>query len=136
MPSSATKDYVEGLPKSLSISDRLKKKSELEGGSDKYIDCTFILGSSAKCERVFRIERYVATDHLRILSSQLPEVLMFLQYNKRLWNEILIAKAFNMSCNTALYIHNKDFGLLDWILEFLVSFMRRMLLFFNQHNKS
>lgn len=38
LPSTTSQDSVEGLPKSLSMSDRLKKKRKIEGGSDKDID--------------------------------------------------------------------------------------------------
>lgn len=46
---------------------------------------------------MFSIAKYIGTDHRRTLTHQLLEAIMFLRYDERLWNDILISQAVNIA---------------------------------------
>ena len=78
-----------------SVEQRLKKQQKvLESGSE-YIDSRFVLGSSAECERIFSIDRYVFCENRRSISPPVLESILFLKLNERFWDIELVSQAIN-----------------------------------------
>jgi HD-GYP domain-containing protein (c-di-GMP phosphodiesterase class II) len=71
------------------------KKRRTSSGQDeqRYIDCTFIHGTSCGVETLFSTARRVLTDYRKSMSPYMFECLMFLKYNRRYWTAVTFARA-------------------------------------------
>ena len=68
------------------MAEKSAKKPRLSKTKSDYIDCRFILGSSAEVERIFSIGGNLLSKNRRSMTSQVFEAILFLKYNSRLWD--------------------------------------------------
>lgn len=62
------------------------KKRKVVGGTKKYINTRFILGSSAEMERVWSIAKYVLPDNRKLMDPIIFESILFLKVNASYWD--------------------------------------------------
>jgi hypothetical protein len=81
----------------LSLFEQMQKKQKKEGGytKRKYIDVSFIVGSSCSAERLFSTAGNVLTDCRKSMNSDLFEALIILKCNDFLWNAGTVGIAMN-----------------------------------------
>ena len=73
--------------KNLSFEQKIaRKKRRFEKNTSSYINCDFILGSSAEIERVWSISKYILTDHRKSMEPIIFEALVFLKVNRTYWD--------------------------------------------------
>ena len=61
--------------------------------SNQYINCDFIVGSTAKIERIWSHVKYILSENRSRMSLLLFESIMFLKFNKRFWDQSTVAAA-------------------------------------------
>ena len=78
-----------------SVEQSLKKRQKVLESESEYIDSRFVLGSSAECERLFSMARYVFCENCRSISPLVLESILFLKLNERFWDIELVSHAIN-----------------------------------------
>ena len=74
------------------MQERLSKNRRIITES-KYIDTTFVKGSTAEVERLFSIDKNFMTNNRKRIAPQLFEAIVFLKMNERLWNQTTVSNA-------------------------------------------
>ena len=79
----------------LSMSERRKKRRKVAAIPKRYINCDFVLGSVAEVERLWSIAKHILGDVRHKLAPMMLEALLFLRFNKRFWDDQLVAQAIS-----------------------------------------
>ncbi len=79
--------------KQSSMSERLAKRRRILRAERTYMNCDFVLGSTAHVERLFSVAKYVLPENRRRISPELFETIVFLKENADLWDATLFVRA-------------------------------------------
>jgi hypothetical protein len=76
----------------------LVKKQQQESASgvdrqDPYVNCNFIVGSTAAVERLWSVAKTILTCQQSSMTPMMFETILFLRTNRRFWDRTLILKA-------------------------------------------
>ena len=72
---------------------RMRNSSTTTSTSSPYHDCGFIFASSAEAERLWSLALHVFSTKRRSMTPRLMEAILYLQVNKRLWNDSMVLQA-------------------------------------------
>ena len=90
----------------LSFKERYdSKRRRVNSSVDKYIDCSFILGSVAEAERLWSIADKFRPDHRKNTTPIVFEALLFLNINEEYWNIHTVKDA--MRDNTSRIVESR-----------------------------
>jgi len=69
-----------------------KKRRKIEQ-TEKYMNCSFILGSVAEVERLWSISKHILRDNRKSMTPLVFESLSFLKINSSFWDQGLVSEA-------------------------------------------
>ncbi len=78
-----------------SVEQRLAKRRKISVTDEEYVDCRFVLGSSAECERLFSMAQYTFCENRRSMLSIVLESILFFKLNELFWDAGLVSGAIN-----------------------------------------
>jgi hypothetical protein len=91
-------EEVEAVPGRNRFAEQLAKRRRLEEAAlTEYADCSYIMGSTAKVERLFSKARHLMPDCRKNMTPLLFEAILFLKENAAYWNLALVTEAMSMN---------------------------------------
>jgi hypothetical protein len=74
------------------VNKNKKQRTPTEKKASKYMDLKFVIPDSNLCERLFSRAKIILSERRKAIVPYHLEALLFLKYNKKLWDENTIAK--------------------------------------------
>ena len=93
----------------LSYFEQLDQKRRKLNQSSKYIDCSFLVSTSCSAERLFSMAKWVLTNLRHRMSPILFEAILFLKFNRRLWDIKTVSEAMKQGPKPQHDLLDNDF---------------------------